>query len=327
MADCLDQKDDRLLTGLSDNEDSAILTFPAGKALVQTVDFFTPIVNDPYWFGQIAAANALSDVYAMGGTPYAAMTIVCFPSQKCPQEMLREILHGGMDKIRESGAVLAGGHSVEDEETKYGLAVSGIVDPDSFSSNKGLRPGDTLILTKPIGTGVLATGLKADWDGADHFEELLYHWAGMLNKAGGEVIQELGLIGATDVTGFGLGGHLLEMAQASKVRVELSLAHIPFIPEAVELAGMGMIPAGSFANKNFCSSQVQVATGCDPLLVDLVFDAQTSGGLILSVPPDKVDRAVGMLEERGALAVCVGEVKSMDPEYSRLTIVSESSSW
>jgi selenide,water dikinase len=148
----------------------------------------------------------------------------------------------------------------------------------------------------------------------------------MLNKAGGEVIQELGLIGATDVTGFGLGGHLLEMARASNVRVELSLAHIPFIPEAVELAGMGMIPAGSFANRTFCSSLVQVAKGCDPLLVDLVFDAQTSGGLILSVPPDKMDRAVAMLLERGALAVCVGEVKPMDPKYSRLTIVPESSS-
>jgi selenide,water dikinase len=326
LADCLDQQDDRLLTGISDNEDSAILTFPPGKALVQTVDFFTPIVNNPYWFGQIAAANALSDVYAMGGEPYAAMNIVCFPIKKYPKEMLREILHGGMDKIREAGAVLAGGHSVEDEETKYGLAVSGIVDPDGFASNKGLRAGDRLILTKPIGTGVLATGLKAGWDGADRFEELLYTWAGMLNKAGGEVIQELGLIGATDVTGFGLGGHLLEMARASRVRVELSLAHIPFIPEAVELAAMGMIPAGSFANRTFCSSLVQVAKGCDPLLVDLVFDAQTSGGLILSVPPDKVDRAVAMLLEREALAVCVGEVKPMDPEYSRLTIVPESSS-
>ena len=323
MADCLGQQDDRLLTGLSDNEDSAILTFPAGKALVQTVDFFTPIVNDPYWFGQIAAANALSDVYAMGGTPYSAMNIVCFPIKKFPKEMLREILHGGMDKIREAGAVLAGGHSVEDEETKYGLAVSGIVDPDRFSSNKGLRPGDTLILTKPIGTGVLATGLKADWDGADRFEELLYRWAGMLNKAGGEVITELGLIGATDVTGFGLGGHLLEMAQASKVRVALSLADIPFIPEAVELAGMGMIPAGSFANKNFCSSQVHVAEGCDPLLVDLVFDAQTSGGLILSVPPDKVNRAVAMLDTSDALAAKIGRVQPAEPDRSMLSLLPE----
>ncbi|GAU09200.1 selenophosphate synthase [Desulfoplanes formicivorans] len=320
MADCLHQEDDRLLTGLSDNEDSAILRFPAGKALVQTVDFFTPIVNDPYRFGQIAAANALSDVYAMGGVPYAAMNIVCFPIKKYPKEMLREILHGGMDKIREAGAVLAGGHSVEDEETKYGLAVSGIVDPDRFASNKGLRVGDQLVLTKPIGTGVLATGIKAGWDGADGFEDLLYTWAGMLNKAGGEVIRELGLIGATDVTGFGLGGHLLEMARASRVRVSLSLAAIPFIPEAVELAGMGMIPAGSFANRNFCSSLVQVASGCDPLLVDLVFDAQTSGGLILSVPEAKVDAAVNMLEAGGALAARIGRVTSPAEHGCRLDI-------
>ena len=308
MVDCMTQQDDRLLTGLGDNEDSAIVRFPAGKALVQTLDFFTPIVNNPFWFGQIAAANALSDVYAMGGLPYTAMNIVCFPIKKFPKEVLREILHGGMEKIRESGAVLAGGHSVEDEETKYGLSVTGIVDPDHFASNKGLRPGDHLLLTKPIGTGVLATGLKADWDGAEQFEEILYHWAGMLNAAGGEVIRELGLIGATDVTGFGLGGHLLEMAKASNVDVILRLENVPFIPEAVELAGMGMIPAGSFANKKYCSSLVEVMPGCDPLLVDLVFDAQTSGGLVLGVPEDKVPRAVEILEQHGALAAPVGEV-------------------
>jgi selenide,water dikinase len=209
---------------------------------------------------------------------------------------------------------------VEDEETKYGLAVSGIIDPHRFASNKGLRVGDRLLLTKPIGTGVLATGIKAGWDGAEGFEDLLYTWAGMLNKAGGEVIRELGLVGATDVTGFGLGGHLLEMARASGVRVTLSLEAIPFIPEAVELAGMGMIPAGSFANRKFCSSLVQVGEGCDPLLVDLVFDAQTSGGLILSVPEDKVDRAVNMLQAGGALAASIGRVTSRAEHGCRLEI-------
>lgn len=314
------QQDDRLLTSLGDNEDSAIVRFPAGKALVQTLDFFTPIVNDPYWFGQIAAANALSDVYAMGGLPYTAMNIVCFPIKKFPKEILREILHGGMDKIREAGAVLAGGHSVEDEETKYGLSVTGIVDPDHFASNKGLRAGDHLLLTKPIGTGVLATGLKADWEGSEKFEEILYRWAGMLNAAGGEVIRELDLIGATDVTGFGLGGHLLEMARASKVDVVLRLGDIPFIPEAVELAGMGMIPAGSFANKKFCASLVEIFPQCDPLLVDLVFDAQTSGGLLLGVPEAKVARAVEILEQHGALAAYVGDVVAFDPDRGSLRL-------
>ena len=319
--DCLTQEDDRLLTGLRDNEDSAILRFPAGKALVQTVDFFTPIVNDPFWFGQIAAANALSDVYAMGGEPYAAMNIVCFPIKKFPKEVLREILRGGMEKIREAGAVLAGGHSVEDEETKYGLAVSGIVDPDHFASNKGLRVGDQLLLTKPIGTGVLATGLKADWDGSEKFEEILYRWAGMLNAVGGEVIRKLGLAGATDVTGFGLGGHLLEMAGASGVAIDMVLADIPFIPEAVELGGMGMIPAGSFANKKFCASNVEVQPGCDPLLVDLAFDAQTSGGLVLAVPGDKMEKAVDMLLKGGALAARIGQVVPCDPGRGTLRIM------
>ncbi len=310
MAACLEQQDDRLLTSLVDNEDAAILTFPPGKALVQTVDFFTPIVNNPYWFGQIAAANALSDVYAMGGIPWSVMNIVCFPIKKFPQDILREILRGGMDKIREAGAVLAGGHSVQDEEIKYGLAVSGIVDPEHFASNKGLGLGDELLLTKPIGTGVLATGLKAGWDGCEGCEKILYHWASMLNKAGGRVIQELELRGATDVTGFGLGGHVLEMARASQVQVELSLAAIPFVSEAVELAKVGMLPEGSFANKSFFSSEVRVARGSDPVLVDLVFDAQTSGGLVLGVPPDKMERAVYLLESEGVLAARIGRVLS-----------------
>ncbi len=309
-----------MLTSLADNEDSAILTFPAGKALVQTVDFFTPIVNNPYWFGQIAAANALSDVYAMGGTPWSAMNIVCFPIKTFSRDVLREILRGGMDKIREAGAVLAGGHSVQDEETKYGLAVSGIVDPKNFASNKGLRPGDELVLTKPIGTGVLATGLKAGWEGADNFEATLYHWAAMLNKTGGHVIQELHLQGATDVTGFGLGGHVLEMARASGVRVELSLDAIPFLPEAVELAGMGMLPEGSFANKTFCASEVRVAEGCDVLHVDLVFDAQTSGGLVLSVPEDKLEQAVAMLKAEGSLAARIGRVVPEEKGKERLLL-------
>ena len=181
------------------------MRFPEGKALVQTLDFLTPIVNNPYWFGQIAAANSLSDVYAMGGEPYTAMNIVCFPIQTMGKEVLRRILEGGMDKIRESGAVMAGGHSVKDTEIKYGLSVTGIVDPAAFASNRGLRPGDHLLLTKPIGTGVLATALKADFGDSAKIEELIYRWAGRLNKAGGAVIQKLGLKGATDVTGFGLG--------------------------------------------------------------------------------------------------------------------------
>ena len=313
-------EDERLLTGLGGNEDSAIVSFPAGKALVQTLDFFTPVVNDPYWFGQIAAANSLSDVYAMGGEPWTAMNIVCYPMKEMGPEILREILKGGMDKIRESGAVLAGGHSVEDDEIKYGLSVTGIVDPDGFASNKGLREGDQLLLTKPLGTGVLATALKADWEGAKKFEEDVYKWASKLNSGGGKVINELCLKGATDVTGFGLGGHVLEMADASGVAVDLWLDKVPFMDDVVDLASMGMIPAGSFANRNYCSSQVQAVSDADAIKTDLVFDAQTSGGLVLAVPEDKLQQAIDMLLEAGDLAAHVGEVKAHVDGVARLRI-------
>ena len=314
--------DDRLLTSPEDSEDSAIVSFPAGRALVQTVDFFTPIVNDPYRFGQIAAANAISDVYAMGGTPYAAMNIVCFPIKKISKDILRGILQGGMDKIREAGAVLAGGHSVEDDEIKYGLAVSGTVDPENFASNRGLRPGDHLLLTKPIGTGVLATAVKGDMGDTDALEDILYKWAGKLSKAGGRVIETLGLKAATDVTGFGLGGHILEMAQASGVAVELRLDAVPFIKEAVEFAALGMIPAGSFANKNFCSGLVEISGDADPIRLDLVFDAQTSGGLVLAMPEDKLDQAGEMLLEAGDLAAHIGQIVPLDHDRGKLRILA-----
>ncbi len=197
-----DLHDERLLSAPGDNEDAAIVRFPEGKALVQTLDFLTPIVNNPHWFGQIAAANSLSDVYAMGGEPYTAMNIVCFPIQTMDREVLRQILAGGLEKIRESGAVMAGGHSVKDNEIKYGLSVTGIVDPASFASNRGLRPGDQLLLTKPIGTGVLATALKAGFGDTAKIEELIFRWAARLNRAGAAVIRTLGLQGSHGRDGF-----------------------------------------------------------------------------------------------------------------------------
>ena len=309
------------MTGSSANEDAAILRFPEGKALVQTVDILTPIVNDPYRFGQIAAANSLSDVYAMGGQPYAAMNIVCFPVDTLPREMLSRILQGGLDKILEAGAVLAGGHSIKDSEPKYGLAVSGIVDPDAFAANGGLRPGDQLLLTKPIGTGVLATALKGDFDEDGSIEELLYTWCARLNRTGGRVIEELGLTGATDVTGFGLGGHVLEMARASGVAVDLWLEKIPFIERAVELAGMGLLPGGSFSNRQFCRSLVSVAGGADELKADLVFDAQTSGGLVLAVPDARLEQARDMLLEGGDLAEHIGQVLPWEQGSPKLQLM------
>ena len=283
-----------------------VLSLPSGQALVQTVDFFTPIVNDPYRFGRIAAANSLSDVYAMGGTPFSAMNIVCFPIKKLPGTVLTDILRGGMDAVLEAGAVPSGGHSVEDDEVKYGLAVSGLVDPDGFASNRGVRPGDELLLTKPIGTGVLATAVKGEMDGCDEMEDVLFEVCGRLNKTGGEVIRELGLNGATDITGFGLGGHLIELAEASNVSIELRMNSVPLIDRALDLASMGLMPAGSICNRNHYLPRTDIADGLDPVHVDMMFDAQTSGGLILAVPPEKLADAKAMLRETGDLAAHVG---------------------
>jgi len=313
--------DPRLLTASGVNEDAAVVRLPDGRGLVQTVDFFTPIVNDPFKFGRIAAVNALSDVYAMGGTPLSAMNIVCFPIKTMERAVLAEILRGGLDAVLEAGAVPAGGHSVEDPEVKYGLAVSGLVDADAFASNTGLVPGDILVLTKPLGTGVLATALKGDFGDPVVLENELFTWAGRLNAAGGRVIRELSLKAATDVTGFGLGGHLLEMAAASGVAVEIRLADVPFLPQAVELAGLGMLPAGSFANRNYCAKTVSVAEGLDPIKSDLVFDAQTSGGLVLAVPEAKVAAARRILLDAGDLAAVVGRVVAARPDMARLRIV------
>jgi selenide,water dikinase len=298
----------RLLTSTSVNEDAAVVRLPGGKALVQTVDFFTPIVNNPFDFGRIAAANALSDIYAMGGEPWCAMNIVCFPLKELSADILAEILRGGAQTIREAGAVLAGGHSVEDTEIKYGLAVSGLVDPDSFASNAGLRPGDTLVLTKPLGTGILATAVKASWDDYEEMEAEIIRCAARLNAVPGAIIRDLRLAAATDVTGFGLGGHVLEMAQASNVDVEIELGSLPLLPQVYELAGMGLVPLGSHANREYRSCDTRLGPGADPVLVDIVFDAQTSGGMILALPEEKLEQALERLVAEGETAAVIGRV-------------------
>jgi len=308
--------DPRVLVGTKDCEDAAVLTFPPGRALVQTLDFFTPIVDDPYRFGQIAAANALSDVYAMGGEPYCAMNIVCFPIKQVPKTVLAAILKGGMDKISEAGAMLVGGHSLEDEEIKYGLSVTGTIDPDRVASNRGLRPGDTLVLTKPLGTGILATAIKGEWDGAEAMEEEVYQWAARLNATAGEAIRKFGIIGATDVTGFGLGGHLLEMAQASKVAVRVEAGVVPIMNSVLELASMGLIPSGTFANRSFCSHSVVVHPDVEQVRVDLIFDAQTSGGMILSVPSERLEDVCDFLGARGEQASIIGSVLNADETHA-----------
>ena len=287
--------------------------------MVQSLDFLTPVVNNPYGFGQIAAANSLSDIYAVGAEPYTAMNIVCFPGKKRPLEELKQILRGGLDKIKEAGALMCGGHSVEDPEMKYGLSVTGTVHPESYASNKGIRPGDRLYLTKPLGTGVLATAIKAEWPGSGEMEQELINWGAKLNDKPSQVIRSLGLTGATDITGFGLGGHSLEMSRAARLSVQLWSESVPVLDSARELAEMGILPEGSYANKHFCSSLVRIAQGVSDLSVDLIFDAQTSGGMLLSVPEAKAEEASDQLSRLGVYAVQVGRV--LDSEQPGLHIL------
>lgn len=302
-----------MLHGFSHNEDAVIVrTPPAGKALVQTVDVLAPLGNDPFRFGQIAAANALSDVYAMGGEPWCAMNIVAFPATELPLDMLAAILNGGQDRLAAAGAVLAGGHTLEDAEIKYGLAVTGSIDPDGVASNANLAPGDQLILTKPLGTGVLATAIKAGWPGADEAENELYRWATHLNANASQVLRALRLRAATDVTGFGLGGHLLEMARASKVTAHLDTQAIPFMQNVLDFASDGLIPAGCYANRTHTACRTLREKNADALRADLVFDPQTSGGLVLAVPALKVKEALARLHDLGEPAAVIGCVEPGD---------------
>lgn len=312
----------RILHGFEHNEDAVIVRMPPpGKALVQTVDVLTPLGNDPRRFGQVAAANALSDVYAVGGEPWSAMNIVAFPATELPLSILAEILSGGHEKMAEAGAVLAGGHTLEDSEIKYGLSVTGIIDPEAIASNTGLCPGDVLILTKPLGTGVLATAIKAQWTGWAEAQEELYHWATRLNRHGAEVIRAMQLRAATDITGFGLGGHLLEMARGSEVVVALDTAVLPFMEQVEDFASDGLIPVGSHANRRHCACRTHTAPGVDDLRAALVFDAQTSGGLVLAVPEVRVDEAVRLLTERGEPAWIIGRVLPRGQEKEQLRLV------
>ena len=297
LADLPLQTHPDLLIGRGTSDDAGVYRLRDDLALIQTLDFFTPIVDDPRTCGRIAACNALSDVYAMGGTPLTAMNIVCFPRQDLPLDVLREILRGGLEVIQEAGALLVGGHSVEDPELKYGLSVTGVVHPERVVSNAGARPGDRLILTKPLGTGVLSTAVKGGLAPREVEVEAV-RWMSTLNRDAAQAMQEVGVNACTDVTGFGLLGHALEMARASGATLELDAARVPLIPGVRDLAAMGMIPAGSFANRRFCAGRLSVDPGVDPLLVDLLADAQTSGGLLIAVSYERTESLHEALERR-----------------------------
>lgn len=288
--------DDNLLVGIETSDDAAIYKVTEDIALIQTVDFFTPIVDDPYTFGQIAAANSLSDVYAMGGEPKIALNIVGFPNCLDPA-VLGEILAGGADKVKEAGAVLVGGHSVQDDEPKYGLCVSGFVHPKKIFKNYGCRPGDILILTKQIGTGIVNTAIKAEMASEAAVKEAVTVMAS-LNKKAKEVVEKYDVSACTDITGFGLLGHCVEMASASEVTFELHVEDIAYLEEAISYAQMGLIPAGAYKNRGYSIDQVDCGTVAEHY-VDLLYDPQTSGGLLVSVSPEKAEEMIKDFAEKG----------------------------
>jgi selenide, water dikinase len=288
-------------------DDAGVYRLTPEIALIQTVDFFTPVVNDPYTFGQIAAANALSDIYAMGGRPLTALNIVCYPAKTVPKEALQAILAGGLAKVHEAGALLVGGHSVDDTELKYGLSVTGVVHPERVLTNGGARLGDQLILTKPLGTGVIATAMKGRLASPEAEAEAIRVMT-TLNRLPTECLESGAVHAATDITGFGLLGHALEMAVGSKVEITFQAHNMPLLAAAQEYAAMGMMPAGSFANRDYCSKSLEVDPGIDPVIVDLLSDAQTNGGLLLAVAADAVPYLMECLENQGIFARHVGEV-------------------
>jgi selenide,water dikinase len=289
-------------------EDASVYRLTDDLAIVQTIDFFTPIVDDPYSFGQIAAANAMSDVYAMGGKPLTAMNVVCFPIKTMDISILKKILAGGVDKVHEADAILVGGHSIEDEELKYGLSVTGTIHPAKVVLNNGARVGDRLILTKPLGTGIISTGLKGKVIDENAMDKVIKSMA-TLNRKASELMQEIGVHACTDVTGFGLLGHAAEMIEGTDIAMLIHSARVPFFPEAKELAEMGMIPGGLHRNREFRLNMVEIAKEVPDYLADILFDPQTSGGLLISVSEQKTPVLLERMHREGIEeAVVIGEV-------------------
>ncbi len=303
--------------GIETSDDAAIFKVTDEIAMIQTVDFFTPIVDDPYMFGQIAAANSLSDVWAMGGEPAVALNIVGFPNCLDPA-ILGDILAGGADKVKEAGAVLVGGHSVQDDEPKYGLCVSGFVHPNKIFKNFGCRPGDVLVLTKQIGSGIVNTAIKADFASAEAIREAQTVMAS-LNKKGKQVVERYDVSACTDITGFGLLGHCVEMASASEATFELKVKDIAYFADAIDYAKMGLVPAGAYKNRRYSIDRIE-AGGVEEYYLDLLYDPQTSGGLLISVSPECLDQMLADFERVGmdtAVSV-IGRVTDKSDKLIRL---------
>lgn len=300
--------DPNLLVGLDRADDAGVYRVSDELALVQTLDFFPPMVDDPFSFGQIAAANALSDIYAMGGVPKTAMNIVAFPGKTMDISILRTIIEGGLSKMREAGVVLVGGHTVEDSELKYGLSVTGYIHPERILTKRNLQCGDRLVLTKPLGTGIVATAIKAGLADLELTGRVTQAMA-TLNRAAASIMEDFPVHACTDITGFGFLGHLAEMVVDSGCGVRITSSTVPRYPEALEWADMGLIPAGAYNNRSFRGSCVDFGADVSQSVQDLLFDPQTSGGLLIAVAAGEADRLVAALKTSGIeCAAIVGEV-------------------
>jgi selenide, water dikinase len=282
-----------LLVGISTGDDAGVFRVRDDLAIVSTVDFFTPVVDDPYTYGQISAANSLSDVYAMGGRPVSALNIVCWPQTGLPGELLAEVLRGGAERAREAGVVVVGGHSVADEEVKFGMAVTGVIDPRRIVRNVGVRAGDALLLTKALGTGVLMTAFKRDALNPEHYASAVHSMV-QLNATAATIMLNHEVHAATDVTGFGLMGHALKMAEGSNVTMVFEESDLPLLQGALEQVRAGMIPGGGTRNREYYAPHVKISDEVSEEMVALAFDPQTSGGLLISVPESQ---SVAMLAE------------------------------
>jgi selenide,water dikinase len=300
--------DPNLLVGTETHDDAGVYRLTDELALVQTIDFFPPVVEDPYVYGQIAAANALSDVYAMGGSPLTALNLVCYPDDREPLEWLATILRGGAERCQAAGATVVGGHTVRDREIKFGLAVTGTVHPQRILTNAAARPGDRLVLTKPLGTGFVTTAAKARACPAGLLRAACDSMVS-LNAAGRDAMLEVGVHSATDVTGFGLAGHAYEMAQGSGRTLVIDLAALPIFPGAEELVRRRYFTRASKTNREYVSPGLRIEGAIDPVRLEFAFDPQTSGGLLISVPAERAAALVESARRRGASAACVvGEV-------------------
>lgn len=301
------------MVGLEKADDAGVYKLTPEIALVQTIDVITPVVDDPFAFGQIAAANSLSDVYAMGGRPVTAMSFVGFPTDDTDIERLRQILAGALSKLDEAGCALVGGHSVKDKEIKFGLSVTGVVHPDRVLTKGGARPGDKLILTKPLGTGILNTALKADLLEPAAVSVVINQMAA-LNKAAAEVLNEFGAHAATDITGFGLIGHAAEMTNLGEVSFKLSFSQLPLMAGVRQWAEAGLVPGGAYSNREYCLGIMDADIPVEEWMLDVLFDPQTSGGLLVAASPETAEIIVERIRVQGfPYTAIIGEVIAEPP--------------